>query len=886
MPKFTLPESFKLGLTLLSVLLWLYSIEFPKRAFRLYERGDIEKAVQLLNKSIETDTLNPASYGLYAEIYIDTAFKNYHVDTAYLYVNKALQQLQWVSDEKDRADLREFGISEEPLTTLRHTIDSLRFEEIRIIHTIAAYDLFIETHPDAKQISKAISLRDHIAFQQVEAQHTWQAYKAFMEQYPEAEAFAQAETLYKKLIYEEQTADGSLSAYLSFLEEFPGTPYRSEIVEKLFRYTTARNQISDYKNFLQHYADKRFMDTIIKRIYPIYKARYGAESFVRSFPFAASDSLSRAIQQEKGYWLPALRDDQLVFMTSAGSIQLKTGLTQIDDDCKCDPLFEDIAYGQKDGMSQVIARDGHIIAEGSFQSFKDAGYGFIIAENEDGQQLFHKSGEIFIDEPKQEIAVLSESFIRVKENGLYGLQALHGFAYLPTEFIQIDTLLHYFLLEKQEGIAIVPQEKILNSLHKALPTLSFSFQEIDYLPNGRIWAIKNNQEAILSSDLNIIIPFDDHRIDERPYGWQVRKKEGFQIYHDRFPLLKDSLFDAVQENTNWLGLKTRKGWSLYHQYETRSVEYNIDSLQLLGENLALVFKGESQTAIFRNGRAFSIPKAWEPQLLVPQINIKTGAPATEDFFMLTNDRKQRKVYNVFGREIANGTINGVTALGPNMLRLQKRNAALTDSTGKFLLNYIYDGIGSNETGYVSIADKGTLGVINPALKILIKPEYEKLIRPYNDSLLVATKGSYQGIITKDNEQLTAFEFDEVKYFNDSLALVRIEKEWLLENIYTEEILIDRMLDYTILTPNKGILRLQFTTEEGIGIYKLGQGKIVAPTYTEVIQLGTDETPIYFASKFIEEADIYVIIYYDENGNKFFTQSLRKDDYFKIACTIN
>lgn len=886
MPKFTLSQSFQLGLTLLSVLLWLDGIEFPKRAFRLYEKGDIDKAVELLDKSIETDTLNPASYGLYAEIYIDTAFKNYHVDTAYLYVNKALQQLQWVSDEKDLEDLREYGISKAPLTAIRNKIDSLRFEEIKVIHTIAAYNLFLETHSDARQVPLAIKRRDGIAYEKAQAEHTWQAYKAFMEDYPEAEDFSEAEYLYKKLIYEERTADGSLSSFLSFLEDFPGTPYRSEIVEALFRYTTARNRISDYKAFLRNYADQRFLDTIVKRIYPIYKTRYGAQDFVKSFPWAASDSLSRAMQQEKGYWLPALRDDQLVFMNSAGSIQLKTGFMQIDNDCKCKPLFNDVFYGQKDGKNQLIARNGHIIAEGGFQSFKDAGYGFIIAENEAGQQLLHKSGEIFIDEPKQEITVFTESFIRVKENDRFGLQALHGFAYLPSEFIGIDTLLHYFLLEKPEGIAVVPQENLLNSLQQSPPDLDFSYQELEYLPNGRIWALKNDQEGILSTDFEIIIPFHDHRIDEKPYGWQVASDKGIQIYHDRFPFLKDSIFDDVQENTQWLGLKTRKGWSLYHPLGNRPVQYAIDSLQLVGENLALVFEDESQTAIFRNGREISVPNDWEPQLLIPQINIKTGAAAENDFFMLTNSQKQRKVYNVFGREIVNGTIQNVAALGPNMLRLQKRNAALTDSTGQFLLNYIYDGIGSNENGYVSIADKGKLGVIQPALNIIIKPEYEKLIRPYNDSLLIATEGGYQGIISKENEQLTAFEFDEVKYFNDSLALVRIEKEWLLEHIYTEEVLIDRIINYHILPTHNAVDRLQFTTEEGSGIYTTAKGKILAPTYSEIIHLGTNEDPIYFASKFIKEAEIYVVIYYDKNGNKLFTQSLRKDDYFKIACSSN
>lgn len=869
-----------------TLLLGVYGIELPKRAFRLYERGVIEKAVEVLDKSIASDTLNPAAYGLYAKIYIDTAFTNYHVDTAYFYVNKALNQLSYVNDEKDLEDLREYKIAKEPLTQLRHTIDSLRFEEIRNIHTIPAYNLFIETHPDARQIDTAIGLRNEIAFEQAEAQHTWQGYKAFIEKYPNAADFTQAEDLYKKLIYEEKTADGSLTAYQNFLEEFPGTPYRPEIVEAIFNYTTARNQIDDYKKFLINYADKRFLDTIIKRIYPIYKERYGSDSFIENFPLAASDSLAQAIQLEKVFWLPAFRDEQLVFMNAEGSIQLKTDLSDIPNTCKCTPLNANFIFGERNGIGQIVARDGHIIASGDFLSAEDAGFGFIVVHNKLGQRLLHTSGEIIIEAPKEEIQVFSESFIRVKENGRYGLQALHGFTYLPTEFLSIDTLSDFFILEKEMGIAIVPQKEMLNMPEKSSASFNFDYQEIELLPNGRLWVEKNNQEGILSTDLEVIVPFENHSIYERPYGWQLESKDGVQLYHDFFPSLKDSIYNSIRENTNWLALKNKNTWSLYHQMGHRQPQFNIDSLQLLGENMALLFNKGMRTAIFKNGREIAILEGWQPQLLIPQINIKTGFPASDDFFMLTNSKKQRKIYNVFGREIANGTINNVTALGPNMLRLQKRNAALTDSTGQFLLNYIYDGIGSNEDGYVSIADKGKLGVIQPKLNLFIKPEYEKLLRPYNDSLLIAAKEGYFGIITNDNEQLTSFEFDEVRYFNDSLALVRIEKEWLLEHIYTEEILIDRIVEFTILPKTSTGIRLQFTTKEGVGIYKEGQGIILAPTYTDIIHLGTDETPIYFAAKFIQEADIYVVIYYDENGNKLFTQSFRKSEYFKIACISN
>jgi hypothetical protein len=152
--------------------------------------------------------------------------------------------------------------------------------------------------------------------------------------------------------------------------------------------------------------------------------------------------------------------------------------------------------------------------------------------------------------------------------------------------------------------------------------------------------------------------------------------------------------------------------------------------------------------------------------------------------------------------------------------------------------------------------------------------------------MVAVKDKYKGFINTKNKALTAFEFDEVAYFNDSIALVRIEDEWLLENIKNEDILYERITDWEIIEVGEEDKTLFITTETGQGIYSESMGQIIEPTYTYIRVLGTPKDPIYFAVKLVAEANIYVVIYYDKKGNKLFTQSFRQEEYFKIACPAN
>ncbi|GHE52183.1 WG repeat-containing protein [Roseivirga thermotolerans] len=880
-------ESPKLFISALLLAVSFWSLEIPKRAFRFYEKGEITKALEALAKSVEKDSLNPAAYFLYAQIYSQPNLEHYDTDKAYDQVNRSIRQFKTIKNPKDLESLTDVMVDSARLEQLKDRIDSLKFEEVKGVHTIENYNAFIARHNDASQVTQAIDLRNSIAFSKASSEHSWQAYKEFMEQYPKAKEYARADSLYRLLIFKERTTDGKLASYKTFLEEFPDTPYLDSIVYEIFRISTATNRLDDYAAFFREYPSEELLAIAYKRMYHTYKQKFGTDDFLDFYPSPLwGDSIRQIQLLEKGYWIPKLTENTIEFLNAQGQSQLKTLYTDIPQRCLCEPITTDFVIGQYNGSGAIIARNGKLLYSGNISDAKDAGYGFIVLYGDEGQTLLHKSGQLIIDQPKEEIAVLNESFIRTQSEGLYGLTSINALSYLPHAYTRIDTLASLILLEKDGRMALVAPEVLHPALDGETPSIEMAYDEVELLENGRIWVSSKGQEAILDERLRVIIPFGNYEIYDEPYGWKLVSSKGIRVLHDRYPQLATQELQQVKESEQWLATKLNNQWALYDQVGDLPPMTNLDSLQLLGQNMALIWQGNKNWAQFKNGKRIALEKGWEPKLLIPQTYIKTGDPAVNDFFMLSNEKKYRKIYNQFGREILSSTFNEVTALGPNLIRLQKRNAALADSTGHYLLNFVYDGIGSNESGYVSLLDKGKFGVINPTRGINIGPKFDKLLEPYSDTVLVATQGRYKGFVNKEGKALTAFEFDEVTYFNDSIALVRIENEWMLENIRNEDLLYEQIESFEIIDVGEEDKTLFITTVNGQGIYSESMGEVIQPTYTFIRLLGTPANPVYFAVKLVKEANIYVVIYYDKKGNKLFTQSFRQEEYYKIACPTN
>ena len=107
--------------------------------------------------------------------------------------------------------------------------------------------------------------------------------------------------------------------------------------------------------------------------------------------------------------------------------------------------------------------------------------------------------------------------------------------------------------------------------------------------------------------------------------------------------------------------------------------------------------------------------------------------------------------------------------------------------------------------------------------------------------------------------------------------------WSLIDIESQRTVFDRI---------KSIKFIRNTSEEKLAIIdhdkKFGvisnrHGVIIPLNFSDVVNVGSPEDPIYFTEKHVEEASVFVVIYYDGAGKFLRKEVYEADDYERIYC---
>ena len=72
-------------------------------------------------------------------------------------------------------------------------------------------------------------------------------------------------------------------------------------------------------------------------------------------------------------------------------------------------------------------------------------------------------------------------------------------------------------------------------------------------------------------------------------------------------------------------------------------------------------------------------------------------------------------------------------------------------------------------------------------------------------------------------------------------------------------------------------------ENYYGILSSVKGVMIQPSFTEIINLGDADHPFYFTEKQVEEAGIFVVVYFDSQGKLVRKQAFEEEEYDRILC---
>ena len=193
-----------------------------KKAFKLLEKGDYEKLVELLDKSLEKDSINAGAKYVYSLLFLTPRYPEYDIDNSYKFINDALSDLA-KHDEKEIEDWDKLGINDSSIQQQKLEVENHAFRRSVAKHTIYDYNNFLIQFEGATQSDSAIVLRNEIAYNDAVRLNTYEDFQYFIHTYPDATQIELAKTKHEELLYFTKTQDKRLESYVRFLKNNSNT---------------------------------------------------------------------------------------------------------------------------------------------------------------------------------------------------------------------------------------------------------------------------------------------------------------------------------------------------------------------------------------------------------------------------------------------------------------------------------------------------------------------------------------------------------------------------------------------------------------------------------------------------------------------------------------
>jgi hypothetical protein len=208
---------------------------------------------------------------------------------------------------------------------------------------------------------------------------------------------------------------------------------------------------------------------------------------------------------------------------------------------------------------------------------------------------------------------------------------------------------------------------------------------------------------------------------------------------------------------------------------------------------------------------------------------------------------------------------------------------LVRDDGKVVLPVEYDAIvPTGEHGLSLLKDK-KFGWYEFRTGQLVKPVYDRNVLSYRPGLWLAFKDKGYAFLQPDGKPLGQFEWEEVSHWNDSVAWVRKGNSWKLLEIASHKVRMDNIRQYRYLRETKEEKLAIVQQDKVYGVISSRRGVVVPIQYTDVVNLGTQDHPLFYTERHITEAGITVVVYFDRSGKAVRSQALEAEELDKISC---
>ena len=836
-----------------------------RQAVNRMQKGKWKGAEESLRKAIRKDTLNPEARFLLSKFYFSNENPSRNIDSAYRYTLLAIRDYG-ASSVKEKERLKRFPLDSALLIDQRKKIDSAAFERAKLINSEKSYRDFLSTFVYASEQTAAIELRDEVAFVEALKINTYKVFLAYMNTYPASHRVPEAKQRYEKLLYEDKTREGKLKNFEAFYSAYPASPYRKEVEKNIFEIITASGKPSAWTRFISRYPLGTFRSRAEAILYHVSK-----DEDENAIAMVLTDSLKKVHLLEQGFWVSVLRHGKFGFIDHRGVEMLSPQFESISPEYLCGDIREDFLRVD-DG---IISRDRHWIMKGSLLDVSDVGSGFLKINSGTCIRLVHKSGLAFSDQCREDVKMIARNFIAFREHMKWGLTSLAGKLLLEPQYDDVMALDELIILVRNGRRIIVTIDEVAAVADKNPLAAARVFDDVQRIAPGNYLVRNGSLEGVLNASLEFAVALNRQQITKVQQGLMLNRDQKYFLT-GASDKLAGREFVNVQFYGNWIRLQERDNLQLYDVKQKKVVRHQLDSLWFENE-LAFARSNDSLTVYLRSGTALNFAAGTEVSFVK-----STGYSG---YFFIPEKNKKVVFNSETGKKLFAFDFDEVEYMGEKIFLVSAGNKkGLLSEAGKVILPLEYAAIVSAGPGIVSLLKDKKFGMYQVKTKKLLKPVYDRNVIPISSNRLVAYREGAYGFIAWDAKPQGLFEFEEVRAWNDTSAMVKKNFQWMIYVIPTGKVVMDKIKDYRFVSNFPGEKVAIIHRDAYYGIISNKRGEIIPASFSELINVGSEEEPLYFAEKNVEEAEIYVVIYYDKNGKFLAKQVYEEEEYERIYCS--
>lgn len=828
-----------------------------KQAEKKIAQGNWSAAREVLRKAIRKDTLNPEVEIALANLFLNELNPGQQVDSAYGYNLKALAHFsQLNAKQKDR--LKRDLIDSTTIVSLRVRIEKTAFDFAKQANSEKSYNDYLNRYGFSQLRATATELRDEVAYLDALKQNSYKAFDDYIKKYPNSHRAKEARRRYEKLLFELRTHDHKLKSYEAFVKEFPQSPHRREAERKVLEVLTCNGTPAELIQFIDEHQNSSYTGFARNILFHVTR-----ELEEKMPPQLVTDSLRNVAALDKVIWAPVYKNGKYGFIDSEGTQTLHSQFDNIDENYKCGLVDADILMTS----AGLVSRSGKVLSPA--KSFKDLGYGFLKI-TDSCKSVLHKSG-VQICCSFDDASVLDGRYLLITKDNRIGLYALNGKQLLKPEFISIEMMQGIIALNRSGKKILVTSKQLSTVADGGELDESLVFDEVKDFGKNRLLVRNGSLEGIVDSNLEFVVPLAIQQLIQTPFGL-LRKVDDQYIFTD-LPELKNEQWNKFRIHRQWLQLKNTFGVKLFDLISKKVIESKPDSIWF--ENaLAFTAHGDSVRVHVSSTRKIDVSVDSKMFFIKSPDSIR-------HFYVQQKNRK-----TVFSIETAaklfTADFDQIESLDANYFVVTKRNKkGILNMKGQFILPAEYD-ILMIKGNFISLYKDKKFGLYNISTSKMIKPTFERNLITM-DTVIIAFQNGHYGLINFAGKPISAFEYDEIQPWINGVLWAKRDFEWSLIDFKNSKKILTRVKNFQLIK-NAPEEKLAIVKQDNLfGVVSNVHGIIVPTSFTFLMNLGSEDEPLYFTAKDVEEAGIVVVIYYDKAGKLLRKQVYEDEEYARIVC---